>query len=73
MGIAADSWLSLMDRLLTLGDDRVTEKDSLKRKMLTLVDLYYEALDAPKSGKKVNCVFFLFMFEHLPPVLLIYN
>ncbi|KAL8498318.1 hypothetical protein ACS0TY_021586 [Phlomoides rotata] len=54
MGIAADSWLTLMDRLLTLGDDRATEKDSLKKKMLMLVDLYYEALDAPKSGKKVQ-------------------
>ncbi|KAH6827518.1 hypothetical protein C2S53_007863 [Perilla frutescens var. hirtella] len=54
MGIAADSWLAYMDRLLSLGDDRAIEKDSLKRKMIKLIDIYYDALDAPKSGKKVD-------------------
>ncbi|EYU40507.1 hypothetical protein MIMGU_mgv1a0199443mg, partial [Erythranthe guttata] len=52
MSTAADSWLTFMDRLLTLGDDRATEKDSLKRKIIQLIDIYYDALDAPKSGKK---------------------
>ncbi|KAL1532896.1 RNA-directed RNA polymerase [Salvia divinorum] len=54
MGIAADSWLTYMDRLLTLGVDRTTEKNSLKAKMLKLIDIYYDAIDAPKSGKKIN-------------------
>ncbi|XP_047974429.1 probable RNA-dependent RNA polymerase 5 [Salvia hispanica] len=54
MGIAADSWLTYMDRLLSLGVDRTTEKNSLKAKMLKLIDIYYDAIDAPKSGKKIN-------------------
>lgn len=59
MGIAADSWLAYMDRLLTLGDDRASEKNLLKTKMLKLIDVYYDALDAPKSGKKVCFVYFV--------------
>ncbi|KAH6827519.1 hypothetical protein C2S53_007864 [Perilla frutescens var. hirtella] len=54
MGIAADSWLAYMDRLLSLGDDRAIEKNSLNQKMVKLIDIYYDALDAPKSGKKVD-------------------
>ncbi|KAI3447029.1 hypothetical protein Pfo_003694 [Paulownia fortunei] len=54
MATASDSCLTYMDRLLTLGDDRATEKHTLKRKMIQLVDIYYDALDAPKSGKKVK-------------------
>ncbi|KAG6389123.1 hypothetical protein SASPL_150582 [Salvia splendens] len=54
MGIAADSWLTYMDRLLTLGVDRTPEINSLKEKMLKLIDIYYDAIDAPKSGKKIN-------------------
>ncbi|CAI9100431.1 OLC1v1025177C1 [Oldenlandia corymbosa var. corymbosa] len=53
MSTAADSWLAFMDRLLTLGDDCAKEKVALTEKMLKLVDLYYDAVDAPKSGKKV--------------------
>ncbi|GER48842.1 RNA-dependent RNA polymerase family protein [Striga asiatica] len=53
MATAADSWLAYMDRLLTLSDDRATEKELVKTKMIQLVDIYYDALDAPKSGKKV--------------------
>ncbi|KAL3625439.1 hypothetical protein CASFOL_030893 [Castilleja foliolosa] len=52
MATAADSWLAYMDRLLTLGDDRATEKNNMKKKMIKLVDIYYDALDAPKTGKK---------------------
>lgn len=58
--MAADNWLVFMDRLLTLRDDCSDEKECLKRKMLELTDIYYDALDAPKSGMKVsfsNCVF----------------
>nr|XP_043622606.1 probable RNA-dependent RNA polymerase 5 isoform X2 [Erigeron canadensis] len=52
-GTAADSWMAFMDQYLTLLDNDADEKHVLKRKMLTLIDLYYDALDAPKSGQKV--------------------
>ncbi|KAK1313450.1 putative RNA-dependent RNA polymerase 4 [Acorus calamus] len=51
---AADSWLAYMDRLLTLSDECVEEKECLREKMLQLVDIYYDAVDAPKSGLKVE-------------------
>ncbi|KAL0374399.1 UNVERIFIED_CONTAM: putative RNA-dependent RNA polymerase 5 [Sesamum radiatum] len=54
MSTAADSWLAFMDRLLTLGNDRTFEKDCLREKMIHLIDIYYDALDAPKSGKRVS-------------------
>ncbi|KAI3945282.1 hypothetical protein MKX01_035043, partial [Papaver californicum] len=54
MGVAADCWLSYMDRLLTLSDDCYEEKECMKTKMLQLTDIYYDALDAPKTGKKVE-------------------
>ncbi|KAK9055021.1 hypothetical protein SSX86_026100 [Deinandra increscens subsp. villosa] len=54
-GTAADSWSVLMDKYLTLQDDDGDdgEKNSIKKKMLHLIDLYYDALDAPRTGKKV--------------------
>ncbi|XP_071715464.1 probable RNA-dependent RNA polymerase 5 [Rutidosis leptorrhynchoides] len=58
-GKAAESWLTFMDQYLTLGEDAVYEKQQIKDKLLKLVDLYYDALDAPKSGKTVdlpNCL-----------------
>ncbi|XP_058074194.1 probable RNA-dependent RNA polymerase 5 isoform X2 [Magnolia sinica] len=51
---AADSWMSFMDRLLTLGDECAQEKDCLKEKMIELIDIYYDALDASKTGLKVE-------------------
>nr|GLL20613.1 probable RNA-dependent RNA polymerase 5 [Ipomoea trifida] len=54
MSTAADSWLALMDRLLVLGNNCESEMEAIMVKMLELIDLYYDALDAPKSGKKVN-------------------
>ncbi|XP_037404730.1 probable RNA-dependent RNA polymerase 4 [Triticum dicoccoides] len=44
-----------MDRLLTceVQEDK-KEWESIKAKMLELVDIYYEALDAPKSGNKIT-------------------
>jgi len=42
-----------MDRFLILGDDRAEEKAEMKKKMLELIDIYYDALDAPKKGDKV--------------------
>ncbi|XP_024015999.1 probable RNA-dependent RNA polymerase 5 isoform X2 [Eutrema salsugineum] len=54
IGMAADSWLTIMDRFLTLGDERAEEKAEMKRKMLSLIDIYYDALDAAKKGVKVS-------------------
>ncbi|KAK1360290.1 RNA-dependent RNA polymerase [Heracleum sosnowskyi] len=53
MGVAADSWMAFTDKFLTL-DDNSNEKNNLKKKMLKLIDIYYDALDAPKSGKEVK-------------------
>lgn len=53
IGIAADSWLTIMDRFLTLGDEKAEEKAEMKKKMLRLIDIYYDAIDAPKKGDKV--------------------
>ncbi|QCD92035.1 RNA-dependent RNA polymerase 1 [Vigna unguiculata] len=52
MGVAADSWMALMDRLLTLKNDctEENEKKKVKENILKLIDIYYEALDAPKKG-----------------------
>ncbi|KAI4347069.1 hypothetical protein L6164_007918 [Bauhinia variegata] len=52
--VAADGWLAMMDRLLILGNDCMQEKERLKKNMLRLIDIYYEALDAPKKGGKVE-------------------
>ncbi|CAO2822916.1 unnamed protein product [Amaranthus hypochondriacus] len=54
MGIAADCWLMYMDRLLTLGDEMTDEKAVLRQKIDELIDIYYDALDAPKKGRKVE-------------------
>ncbi|XP_021723566.1 probable RNA-dependent RNA polymerase 5 [Chenopodium quinoa] len=54
MGIAADWWIVYMDRLLTLGDECADEKVALKEKIYKLIDLYYDALDAPKKGITIN-------------------
>ena len=51
--MAADSWLTIMDQFLTLGDERAEEKAEMKKKMLKLIDIYYDALDAPKQGAEV--------------------
>ncbi|KAG2274573.1 hypothetical protein Bca52824_057128 [Brassica carinata] len=52
VGAAADSWLTIMDRYLTLGDERAKEKAGMKRQILKAIDIYYDALDAPKNGAK---------------------
>ncbi|CAM0880235.1 unnamed protein product [Alopecurus aequalis] len=53
LSTAAECWLVYMDRLITdhLDED---EREILKKKMEKLVDLYYLALDAPKTGMKIN-------------------
>lgn len=53
-GKAADSWLTFMDQYLSLGENETEKKHRIKEKLLRLVDLYYDALDAPKSGKMVD-------------------
>ncbi|KAK0572519.1 hypothetical protein LWI29_032755 [Acer saccharum] len=54
-GVAADSWLARMDQLLTLGDESANEKILMKKNLLQLIDIYYDALDAPKkSGRKIE-------------------
>ncbi|GMP59714.1 hypothetical protein CsSME_00022879 [Camellia sinensis var. sinensis] len=62
MSVAADSWLAFVDQLLILGDSSSVEKDRMKETMHHLIDIYCEALDAPKSGKKTH-------FNALPFVL----
>ncbi|XP_018437239.1 probable RNA-dependent RNA polymerase 3 isoform X2 [Raphanus sativus] len=58
IGAAADSWLKIMDQYLTLGDERVKEtaerKNKMLKTMLKAIDIYYDALDAPKNGAKVD-------------------
>ncbi|KAJ9538781.1 hypothetical protein OSB04_031514 [Centaurea solstitialis] len=53
-GKAADSWLAFMDQYMMLGENDADEKHRIKEKLLMLVDKYYDALDAPKSGKRVE-------------------
>lgn len=61
--VAADSWLALMDRFLILEDDCIEEKAHVKANILQLIDIYYDALDAPKKGgRKVRSVL---LFHHL--------
>ncbi|XP_078170266.1 putative RNA-dependent RNA polymerase 4 isoform X2 [Carex rostrata] len=50
VGLAAECWLVYMDRLLTPG----VEKEEVWSKMEKLINIYYDALDAPKTGKKVE-------------------
>nr|TKS00089.1 putative RNA-dependent RNA polymerase 5 [Populus alba] len=50
VGVAADSWLAMMDRLLTLGNDCTEEIACVKANINRLIDIYYDALDAPKKG-----------------------
>ncbi|KAK9208590.1 hypothetical protein WN944_000948 [Citrus x changshan-huyou] len=53
--LAADCWQAVMDRFLTLGDESAEEKAVMKENMLRLINIYYDALDAPKkSGIKVE-------------------
>ncbi|KAI3991017.1 hypothetical protein MKX01_026201 [Papaver californicum] len=57
IGLAANSWLGLMDRLLIMGEENTKEKKNLKGKILQLSEIYYDALDAAKTGKKVKFLF----------------
>ncbi|KAK1403652.1 hypothetical protein POM88_003257 [Heracleum sosnowskyi] len=46
-----ESKFCITNKFLTL-DNNSNEKNNLKKKMLKLIDIYYDALDAPKSGKE---------------------
>lgn len=60
MGMSENSWMALMDRLLTLNNcTNENEKERVKKNMLKLIDIYYEALDAPKSGRNVSLYYSL--------------
>ncbi|XP_060209832.1 probable RNA-dependent RNA polymerase 3 isoform X2 [Lycium barbarum] len=57
MADASANWYALMDRLLILGKNNTTENEetrSVTEKLSELIDLYYDAIDAPKSGNKVS-------------------
>ncbi|GLT51696.1 hypothetical protein SLA2020_250890 [Shorea laevis] len=55
IGVAANSWMAIMDRYLTLEDGDPTEKAHLKENILRLIDIYYDALDAPKKrGEQIE-------------------
>ncbi|GLT98519.1 hypothetical protein SLE2022_160210 [Rubroshorea leprosula] len=55
IGVAADSWMAIMDRYLTLEDSNLTEKAHMKENILRLIDIYCDALDAPKkSGEQIE-------------------
>ncbi|CAL5018322.1 unnamed protein product [Urochloa decumbens] len=49
LGLSSDCWLAYMDRLLTADVDK-DEKESIEKKMIKLLNLYYWALD----GYKIN-------------------
>ncbi|KAJ7973801.1 RNA-dependent RNA polymerase [Quillaja saponaria] len=52
---AAGSWVALMDRILTPKNVSMEEQERVKAKVFQLIDIYYEALDAPKKGgRKVD-------------------
>ncbi|MCO5612149.1 hypothetical protein L7F22_066411 [Adiantum nelumboides] len=56
-GQAANTWLALMDKYVSFCNVGCSDK-SLMQKCLRLVDIYYEALDAEKTGKKVKSLTF---------------
>lgn len=49
VGLAAELWLVYMDRLLSPG----VEKGEVWSKIEKLINIYYDALDAPKTGNQV--------------------
>lgn len=48
MGTAANAWLAFMDKFVAEGSQGSISK------CIDLVDVYYAALDADKTGQKVN-------------------
>lgn len=64
VGIAADCWLVIMDRFLGSGALNSEEKNQMKKNLLRLIDLYYDALDAPKRGGVKVCLLEIFIVMH---------
>ncbi|KAJ3702279.1 hypothetical protein LUZ61_005984 [Rhynchospora tenuis] len=54
IGTAADCWLTYMDRVLTRNSLGEEERKAIETKMEQLVNIYYDALDAAKTGKQVQ-------------------
>lgn len=57
MSEASDNWSAIMDRFLTVEDSNSSEKTLMKENLKKLINLYYEALDESKTGKKVSKLF----------------
>ncbi|KAI3881165.1 hypothetical protein MKW92_023883, partial [Papaver armeniacum] len=53
VGVAAICWLGLMDTRLTLDESNAEKIKEVEDKLLHLTDIYYDALDVAKSGKKI--------------------
>ncbi|CAN1342700.1 Probable RNA-dependent RNA polymerase 5 [Linum perenne] len=55
MGIAAESWQAMMDKLLISRCDGTYKqnKEVMEKNIKRLINVYYDALDAPKSGDEV--------------------
>lgn len=56
-GMAANNWLAQADYVMTTHVDK-KEKALVMERISQLVDLFYKAVDADKSGQKV-CLFLL--------------
>ncbi|XP_048562321.1 probable RNA-dependent RNA polymerase 3 isoform X1 [Triticum urartu] len=54
IGTSADYWMAYMDQLLAGQVQEDKSEMEIKNKTLDLVDIYYESLDAPKTGIKVD-------------------
>ncbi|CAN1342705.1 Probable RNA-dependent RNA polymerase 5 [Linum perenne] len=60
MGIAAESWQAMMDKLLISRCDGTYKqnKEVMEKNIKRLINVYYDALDAPKSGDEVSSILF---------------
>ena len=61
MPLAATFWLAHMDKYLSLRDEEQTrpELGTIKKKIDELIDIFYRALDADKSGEVVCFIFLM--------------
>lgn len=64
VGEAANSWMSWMDQFLTMGNDNFFHKCKVRQNITKLIDIYYDALDAPKQGAKVSLAHSLVLYFH---------
>lgn len=68
--MAADSWMTHMDRLLTLRNHHTEEKEKqrVQENILKLINIYYEALDAPKKGGGKVSFFIILQLQYTLPL-----